>query len=428
MGKRKRAADDQGLTFSGRTKRAKGQEQLQEEVDTEVAEKLHVEADSQDNPPVARVPKSEDDSARAIKLQKRERRRLKKEHRAALQTQEHLNGETDENQFVGHNSVKTQRPKKRRRKDDRNPEEHNGDSPLWKVSSPVGGRLLDVDPLFSLDEGHLLLAYELAIAVYSSATSSLVRHLRISKSNKISAFALCSLRETDLYISTVKGTIEKWDWEQGCRVGYWKLSSSIYALTTSSRISGDALSDLVYTVDRKGADPWLVTAHRLVHGGESPSSEVKTLFSNQEAISSLKVLENGRFIVATSAAQLIIGHSNSPSPAKLQGLTYTWRIVESPEWIVSIDVRISHPEWDRKPSKGGKKRIESLDIALGGLKGSIHIYENLLGNLICREQPHSKDNTKDIKSRRLHWHRNAVLALKWSLDGEFPIVHCSCEF
>lgn len=355
-----------------------------------------------------------EEASRARTLGKREKRRLKRQPQAAPHVQDQLKEET-EGQAVG---LQQKGP---RRKHD---QQRNGqfyEDLSWKVSASMGGRLLDLDPIFSPDEQHLLLAYESAIAVYSTATSLPVRHLRIKEAGEISAFALSSQNAHELYVSTTPGAIERWDWNQGSRVGYWKLSSSIHSLITSTQTSEEAGNDLVYTVDRKDAGLRLISAHRLINGGDASKSQVKTLLSRPQALSSAKVLEGGRFIIATSGAQLLVGNTNSPNPAVLQDLSYTWRIVDCPEWITSIDVRISHTERERKRSKGGRKTIDSLDIAIGGFKGSIHIYENLLGNLIRREQPTNKEVTEDIKSRRLHWHRNAVLALKWSLDGESSI-------
>lgn len=270
----------------------------------------------------------------------------------------------------------------------------------------------------------LLVAYDAAIAVYSTSTSLPVRQLRIGKADRITAFAFSSISNSQVYISTISGGIEKWDWTDGLRLGHWKLSSSIYSLVTSIQGTQDIGSELVYTVDRQDGGPWLISAHRLADGGDFKKTEVKTLLNYHESFSSVKIIDSGRFVVVTSGSELILGNSDLSNPHALQDLSYTWRIVECPECIISIGVRVTQPERVVKKSRVGRKKLSVLDIAIGGLKGSIHIYEDLMGKLMCNEQPMRNDTHEHITSRRLHWHRNAVLALKWSLDGTCCLACC----
>ena len=291
----------------------------------------------------------------------------------------------------------------------------------WEISSPVGGRLLELDPLFSEDEEHLLLAYESWITVYSVVTSLPIRCLTIKKPGTVSGFAISPSKKNELYISTLAGAIEKWDWIQGTRIEDWKVISSIETLVIPTSNNSQARSELLYMIDKKGADSWQLFSCYFAQGGESSKPELRVLFSSEQALSSLKVIEDGRYIVLTSAAQMIIGCLKSPIRTTLKNIIYIWRVVECPEWIVSIDAHVSQAELDRKSSKGGKINVETFDVAVGGFKGSIYIYDNLLGELVRREQPMSNEASLDIKSRRLHWHRNAVTALKWSLDGSSAI-------
>ena len=181
---------------------------------------------------------------------------------------------------------------------------------------------------------------------------------------------------------------------------------------------GDAETELVYTVDKKDHGPWLLSAHRLDGGESTAKTNVKTLYQCKEPLSNVKILRNGCLIVATSGSNLIMGTSDVPNPPSLGEISYSWRINECPEWIVSIDVRLRQHDSDRKKADPGKAVYSGVNIALGGLKGSIHIYDDLLANLIRMEKITKKNGVENTISRRLHWHRNAVLAVKWSLDGE----------
>ncbi|KAL2039315.1 hypothetical protein N7G274_007983 [Stereocaulon virgatum] len=291
------------------------------------------------------------------------------------------------------------------------------DGPVWKISDPIGGHMRDLDPLFSQDEKYLLIAYNAVVAIYSTSTSLPIRQLRIKKADSISGFAFSSENSSHLYISTVSGTIERWDWVEGTRTGHWTLASSVYALVTSSRGLEESTRDLVYTVDSKHGEPWLLSAHRLARVDDATNSDAATLLKYDEPISSIKVLERGRVIVAASRAQLIIGYCKNPITPDLRDLSYTWRIVECPEWIAGFDVRTRHRMVQNQAEKKGMVS-EAIDVAIGGLKGSIYIYEDLLNQLIHRER---RKDSIDIISRRLHWHRNSVLTIKWSLDGNYLI-------
>ena len=253
--------------------------------------------------------------------------------------------------------------------------------------------------------------------MYSTSTSLLVRHLRIDTTDSVSAFAFSSTTQGHLYLSTIAGTIEKWDWAEGSRLGRWKTSSSIYSLMTAKQNIDDPSGDLVYTVDRKAQGSWLISVHRLVGHESGANTDSKTLFTNQQALSSINVLERGRVIVATSGSELILGSTNEPAPSPLEDLSYTWRVVQCPEHIASTDFRVRPSGKVQKPSKGGRSSLNAIDIVVGGLKGSIHIYDDLLRKIIRRDDRAGKGNSIDITSRRLHWHRNAVQAVKWSADG-----------
>ena len=214
----------------------------------------------------------------------------------------------------------------------------------------------------------------------------------------------------------MSGLIEKWDWVEGSSLGQWKLSSSIHSLLTSTSGTKDPGKDLVYTIDRKEGEPWLISAHRLAGIKDAAKTDVVTLLKYEETLSSFQILEGGKIIVAAAGSRIILGYCEAPDMPTLQDLSYVWRVIECPEWVASIDAR-SRP----RPEKVAEKKAgncEVVDIAIGGYQGSIYIYEDLFARLIRKERFPSKATAGDITSRRLHWHRNSALAVKWSLDGE----------
>jgi len=61
---------------------------------------------------------------------------------------------------------------------------------------------------------------------------------------------------------------------------------------------------------------------------------------------------------------------------------------------------------------------QTLDVVIGGAKGMIFVYEDLLNNLVQSERASkASEPAADLKPRILHWHRQAVGTVRWSLDG-----------
>ncbi len=270
---------------------------------------------------------------------------------------------------------------------------------------------------------YLLIAYDSAINVYATSTSLLVRRLRMSKADRVTAFALSPSKMNHIFVSTNTGSIEKWDWVEGCRLEYWHISTPIYHLATSSSRPKETPNDLVYTVDRKGESQWLLTVHRLLGGDEASKTDLGTLIKYAEPLTSVKVLDNGRIIVLTSGSRLVVGTSDKPNLGSLKNITYVWRDVKCPEWITTMDVQIRPHERAGKKAEGPNLGCYgALDVAIGTLRGQIIIYDDFLKSLISKESNTKTETRRAISSQRIHWHRNAVLALKWSKDGRINIT------
>lgn len=253
-----------------------------------------------------------------------------------------------------------------------------------------------------------MIPYKSYVGVYSTSTSLLLRKIETHKHSPVVALALNPQDKDQLYTATKSGSIEKWNWRDGSYLGGWRISSDIFLSTTTS--SGE--NDLLYTIDRKHGRQWLLTAHRLTQSDPKPITEVKTLFRYEQALSGLKVLESGRIIIVTSGPQLIVGVSEIPCPQKLNEVRYVWRIFRCPDWIVSFDARCT----------GQEQRRSSIDIVIGDMRGVVYVYENFLDFLSKAE----KGVITAVHSRRLHWHRNAVFSVKWSMDGKPCMYLITC--
>ncbi|KAL8710127.1 MAG: hypothetical protein Q9220_005210 [cf. Caloplaca sp. 1 TL-2023] len=297
------------------------------------------------------------------------------------------------------------------------------DVPLWTISEPVGGQMLDLDPIFSENEEYLLLAYKNSVCVYSTATSLLIRKLPAGRSERVSTFSISTTDSNHLWIGTESGVMQLWDWLEGHLVCSWSTNTPLHALATSKASGPDEALEIVYTISHDEAGAWKIDAHRLKTGAEGDSRETMTLRKSQEPITAFKVLEHGSIIVAISGSVLTLGTIDKTVEFRLDGLSYIWRDIECPEWISCFDVRLVIPNTRSIEKKNNKiSQVPRLDIIAGGLKGSLHVYTNLLNQLIERESTSTKHQPTDLNSRTKHWHRNTVLSAKWSRDGKTKLT------
>ena len=264
----------------------------------------------------------------------------------------------------------------------------------------------------------MLIAYDTKVCVFSISNSLLLRKLRGKTSKRISSLAFSPVDATQLYISRATGIIEKWDWTNGTQLGTWDTKTPVHLIAASNPTSADRNTGLVYSVDEPKPSKWTIAAHRLMAGENASQTDLSTLLKYEEPISSLRIYEEGSIIVATSGHKLLIGSTDNPHQPRLKNISYVWREITCSEWITSVDTRIrSVDPSSRKREMVGAATKCAVDIAVGGLKGAIFVYEDLLASLVSKEDKSKDGITEDITPRKLHWHRNAVSSVKWSTDG-----------
>ncbi|KAL8846764.1 MAG: hypothetical protein Q9221_008170 [Calogaya cf. arnoldii] len=297
----------------------------------------------------------------------------------------------------------------------------------WYFSRPAGGRMRDIDPLFSTNEEYLLVAFRSSVNVYSTTTSLLLREMRPMHHQRVSDLALSPSNNDLVYISTEGGSIRLWNFVTGTEVHDQYTKCSVYGLQATKPVDSDDSSDMVYTLDRQlDSGIWRIRVHRFKVDMVIQDSELKEqkmhhqdLRQSQEPITAFRVIKQGKIIIATSGSVLTLGHANQPIERSLKNLSYTWRDVECPEWISCIDVRTVSS--DRSPKKSKDSEVVRTDIVVGGLKGALHVYDDLLRQLIRMEKPSKGGPKIDLTSRKQHWHRTTAFSAKWSRDGNYII-------
>ncbi|KAI9764862.1 MAG: hypothetical protein M1840_008008 [Geoglossum simile] len=300
---------------------------------------------------------------------------------------------------------------------------------LWKTSEAIGGRLIHADPVFSGDEKHLILALHSALRIYSISNSLLVRSLPLETSSGkkavVTGFSMSPTYPNHIYVSTSRGRLEIWDWVEGTKLQRWEFESEINALATISASLAEGKSDIIYMIEKK-YEKWRIKLFELVKGAEpsKTGNQTKVLYECEHQISSLKVLHEGRVVVAISGKCLVVGTAKGEAT----GGSYVWMEFTSPDWLTCLDARESSKEVSAKAKKEKTKTSVALksspaiDVVVGDIKGVIFIHSDLLNRLIPDNEADKSTRLEHLVrgvSRRRHWHREAVHSVKWSLDGNY---------
>lgn len=274
----------------------------------------------------------------------------------------------------------------------------------------------------------MILATENAVQVYACATSLLVTSLSV---DGISAYALSASTPSLLYISTRKGQISTWNWLEGKRLNRWSIDSQIVSL--ASAITDGSGQDTLFTLDK--GKKWMITAHKFGSRDDPTKTDLMTLLKHDGPLRSLKVLDRGSVICAATSDGFIVGKRNNGnlSDTTLKGLNFTWREVKCAEAPTCLAVRVvtgsAEPAIKQSKKKSQARTYRTVDIAVGGSTGCVYVYHDILTKLDMNKSLGTETRSAGAPTvRELHWHREAVAALAWSLDGKHIIWKDDFEF
>ena len=302
----------------------------------------------------------------------------------------------------------------------------------WTLALAQGGRFLDQPIEFLANEKlvifcilcscsdayiahrQMLFATELVVSVASVESSVIERSLRNPASGTITSTTRSRQHRCAAYIGTSNGDLIFWSWKKGKQK--IQLISTSYKLTTISAITAAEISsqapELIFTAG-KSSNAWFIHVHTNIES----SQERIDLLETDQAIQSLKVHESGRLLVATTSTCLLIGSLNSSLNVSrlaqsVKDLSYTWQEIQCKEPPTCFDFRFIEDVAERYSDEGvvPATTVEvRLDVAYGGLKGSIYLHTNVLRKLRKRQT--------NLLPQQLHWHREPVGALAFSPDG-----------
>lgn len=255
----------------------------------------------------------------------------------------------------------------------------------------------------------MILGVRTQILVYSTATSLPVRSLRLDQHEKITSYTTCTTNANHLFVSTFSGLIVKWDWTTGQEIKQWRSSKNLLFISEQTQDQKDLPSSTLLLIHEISGQVRRVTLATFLDSFDDITSE-KVVLEEKSLASWIKVLDQGKCLVLYADSKIFLGQATRRSEDS--PTAYTWREFAVPKSITSIDAR-SHSLY----TSTNKSRV-AVDVVVGCQNGTILIYDDILFRLTSKEKNLGQD---DIISCRFHWHRNEVLTVKWSLDGNYLI-------
>ncbi|AEO53371.1 hypothetical protein MYCTH_2294587 [Thermothelomyces thermophilus ATCC 42464] len=293
----------------------------------------------------------------------------------------------------------------------------------WRLSKPMGGRMLDIDPIFSPDERHLLITYNTSIQVYSTEDSLLVRRIALpipgsdGENELVSTHIVASVLskcDTDyVWVACSDGRIWYLNWTSGSGVDapFKVEAKKVLDMTVDAVELGGKAEDVVLVLQKLTYS----SAQIFAYNTKALSAGRGTLLHTyDESPQLLQSVAGGRLIVAAAKETLHIGQLKPKKLASLDDLVYRFVCFDVPDIVSCLNVRHTV----RTTKKGGIE-IQSVDLVIGGARGGIYVYHDILSKLPGEGSASSKAGL--IQPRKYHWHRRAVHSVKWSEDGNYLI-------
>ena len=243
----------------------------------------------------------------------------------------------------------------------------------------------------------------------------------VKSPDNLSSFCFSATSPQNVYLATTTGNILCWDWEVGQLAGQWHIGSRISSIIAVA--DNDEADDVIYTLRK--TKRCLIEKHTPDNCKEQGKLKSQRLLDVARPLQTVQILARGDIIVTAYSGGLYVGELLKQGPGPSDNLLYTWREVSCIEPLTCFEARYipSKAIASVKKEKGSSRKVatSNLDIAIGGVRGAIIVLRNFLAKLKVEAQ--DSDNlpvSSDLLAPRiLHWHREAVGALKWSRDGMF---------
>jgi NET1-associated nuclear protein 1 (U3 small nucleolar RNA-associated protein 17) len=264
-----------------------------------------------------------------------------------------------------------------------------GKSSAWTLSAASAGRYIERDSIFisnSAGEQFIAAATAREVQVLSLETSLAVQAVQVEGT----VVGFCQEPGSSaISILDSTGNISTWDWEQNkTKVAKASPNNALRSYAASHTEAPDAkkqsIARIILTVSNKGSNIYI---------GEKIAYKTKHVLEDAHAIGNLE------FVLATGPSVVVLGRRKANSVDD-----FTWA-----ELATSGQLTCAHSALKRDGQPGTPL---GLRLALGNSDGQIHLYEDVSRLFNGKELP---------SPRILHWHRDAVSAVKFTPDNQYLI-------
>lgn len=217
------------------------------------------------------------------------------------------------------------------------------------------------------------------------------------------------------------------DWTSGEGAGqHWITSSTgCNYMTVASMESAGRRRDVIFTTELRKSGGYRITANELPLPPAEPSTRM--IYTSPHRIEYLQTAHEGTVLVGISGNKILIGRLKSPDFDTVGKIRYEFRVFESIDAIKCLDMRVSFrtgAELEGLKKSSMLKKTPIVDLVVGDVKGVVFLHDDLLAKLFIQAQDGTLPSGVSIIPRKMHWHRQAVQTVKWSLDGKLAAPSC----
>jgi NET1-associated nuclear protein 1 (U3 small nucleolar RNA-associated protein 17) len=285
-------------------------------------------------------------------------------------------------------------------------------SPKWKIAETDICR-------------HLVIAYHTSIQVYSATDSLLIRRIPITTLSSSETIATTdaefivavkrSIQNPDfLWVMTLNGHVYHVNWTRtstapkGFKTSCKKAHDLVVAQSTP-----DAPEDTLLVLESDENGLANLNAYSSASTGDAQPENIFSMKSPEFGLVCLSANATGQVVCGAIGDRLFIASWETLDKEHCE--TFSFKV---PDMISSLDVRVD--ERTEKHLKNKQQYIGSnvvVDVAIGGARGAIYRYSDLLAGLHPSEKAKAAKRDQ-LQAQKYHWHRRAVHAVKWSRDGK----------
>ncbi|KAK0794199.1 NET1-associated nuclear protein 1 [Friedmanniomyces endolithicus] len=267
--------------------------------------------------------------------------------------------------------------------------------PAWSLSNTVAGRFINHDPIFAKDsptgDAVLITATDREILVLSVETSLPVRTYALRRGVSICSFSLDNADPESLHIVCDNGLSFTWRWSADGS-GPQDLEPSD-ATFVAGGLANDRGPGLLYLKKSKG---------------NSAIWSSRSLYTASKRLDEIQTVSDGDYVIAYGPEALVLGMRKDTGK---KSNDYIWAELPMSTAVTCMDARVIESDSTSKKDK----RPARISLAVGKTDGKIHLYDDVTSVFADHRQASLPT------PRVLHWHREAVSAVKYSRDGSYLI-------